>query len=284
MIKLKVPATSANIGPGFDCLGLAYSFYNEYNIEKSDKMLIEGCDPAFNTKKNEFNIAFEKTMKVLNKKGSYHVVENPFVPASRGLGSSANVIVAGCKAANLLYGNGKLSDDEIFQIATNVEGHPDNIAPAIFGGLTASVMFENGYYFHKKYKVSNKLYFTVLIPDFKTSTKIARKLLPKKYKKEEMVHTISHCILLVEALQSGNFDLLKMVCKDVVHEPYRKRLIKDYDLIKKTVEKNGDAVLLISGSGPTLLAISKNKNFARNLKLKNTKSNWIVKELKIYEG
>lgn len=284
MIKFKIPATSANIGPGFDCLGLAYSYYNEYSVEKSDKMNIEGCDPAFNNKNNEFNIAFEQTMKVLKKKGSFHVIEKANIPASRGLGSSANVIVAGCKTANLLYGNNKLTDEQIFQIATNVEGHPDNIAPAIFGGLTASVMFENGYYFHKKYKVSNKLYFTVLIPDFKTSTKMARKLLPKKYKKEEIVHTISHCILLVEALQSGNFDLLKTVCKDVVHEPYRKRLIKDYDLIKKTVEKNGDAVLLISGSGPTLLAISKNKSFAKNLKLKNTKSNWIVKELKIYEG
>lgn len=281
MIKIKVPATSANIGPGFDCLGLAYSFYNEYKIEKADKMQIDGCDPAFNNENNEFNVAFNATMKFLKKKGSYHVIETPNVPASRGLGSSANVIVAGCKTANLLYGNGKLSDDEIFQIATSVEGHPDNIAPAVFGGLTASVKYENGYYYHSKYRVSNKLYFTVLIPDFQTSTKMARKLLPKNYKKEEVVSTISHCILLVEALRTGNFDLLKAVCKDYVHEPYRKKLIEDYDCIKKTVEKNGDAVLLISGSGPTLLAISKYKDFTKNLKLKNTKANWEIKSCKI---
>lgn len=281
MIKIRVPATSANIGPGFDCLGLAYSFYNEFYIEKANKMLLEGCDPAFNTKKNEFNVAFEATMKKLKKKGSYHVVENSLIPASRGLGSSANVIVAGCKTANILYGNNKLTDDEIFQIATSIEGHPDNVAPAVFGGLTASVKLENGYYFHKKFNVAKNLYFTVLIPDFKTSTKMARKLLPKKYTKEEVVSTISHSILLVEALQSGNFDLLKTVCKDVVHEPYRKKLIYDYDYIKKTIEKNGDAVLLISGSGPTLLAISKNKNFSKKLKLKNTKANWKIKQVSI---
>ena len=92
---------------------------------------------------------------------------------------------------------------------------------------------------------------------------------------------LSHSVLMIEALQSGDFNLLKTVCKDYIHEPYRKKLIKDYDLIKKTVEKNGDAVLLISGSGPTLLVISKNKNFSKKLKLKNTKANWLIKPMKI---
>ncbi len=281
MIKFKVPATTANIGPGFDCLGLAFSFYNEYRIEKSDKMLMEGCKPKYNTKDSLFNKAFEATMKVLKKKGSYHAIETPNVPSSRGLGSSANVIVAGCKTANILYGNNKLSDYDIFQIATIIEGHPDNVAPAIFGGLTASVKLNNGKYYCKKYNVSKNLYFSVLIPDFKTSTEMARKLLPKKYSKEDAVSTISHSILIIEALRSGNYELLKTVCKDVIHEPYRKKLIPDYDYIKKTVEKNGDAVLLISGSGPTLLVISNKNNFSKNLYLKNTKANWNIKSLKI---
>ena len=282
MIKFKVPATSANVGPGFDCLGIAYSFYNEYKIEKSDKMIIEGCDPAFTGKDNIFNVAFLETMKKLKKKGSFHVYYKPAIPASRGLGSSASVIVAGCKTANLLYGGTKkLSDDEIFQMASKIEGHPDNVAPAIFGGLTASTKLDSGIFYHKKYNVSKKLYFTVLIPNFKTSTEMARKLLPKNYKKDEAVTMLSHSILMTEALRSGNFELLKTVCKDYIHEPYRKKLIKDYDLIKKTVEKNGDAVLLISGSGPTLLAISNNKNFAKNLKLKGTKALWLIKPLKV---
>ena len=92
---------------------------------------------------------------------------------------------------------------------------------------------------------------------------------------------ISHSVLMVEALQSGDFELLKTVCKDYVHEPYRKALIKDYDNIKKTVEKNKNAVLLISGSGPTLLAISNDKNFSKKLKLKSTKADWVIKELKV---
>lgn len=282
MIKFKVPATSANVGPGFDCFGLAYSFYNEYKVKKSDHMLIEGCDPAHTTKDNIFNVAFNATMKKLKKKGSYHVYYKPNIPASRGLGSSASVIVAGCKTANLLYGGiKKLSDDEIFQIASKIEGHPDNVAPAIFGGLTASTKLLDKTFYHKKFKVSKKLHFTVLIPDFKTSTEMARKLLPKNYKKEEAVTMLSHSVLMIEALQSGDFNLLKTVCKDYIHEPYRKKLIKDYNYIKKTVEEKGNAVLLISGSGPTLLVISKKRNFGKRLKLKNTKANWLIKPMKI---
>lgn len=282
MITIKVPATSANIGPGFDCLGIAYKFYNTYKVEKSDTMLITGCDKHFTTKDNLFNVAFEKTMRKLNKKGSFHVHFIAQVPISRGLGSSANLIVAGCKAANTLYGGkNKLNDDEIFQIASELEGHPDNVAPAIFGKLTASTKLKGGTFYHKKYNVSNKLFFTVLIPDFKTSTEKARKLLPKTYKKEDVVTAISHSILMVTALQDGNFDLIKSVCVDYIHEPYRKKLIDDYDYIKTKVEKNGDAVLLISGSGPTLLVISKNKSFIKNLNLKNCKANWEIISLKI---
>ena len=245
-------------------------------------MLIEGCDPLHTTKDNIFNKAFIATMKKLKKKGSFHVYYKPEIPASRGLGSSASVIVAGCKTANLLYGGkNKLSDNEIFQIASKIEGHPDNVAPAIFGGLTASTKLSDGTFFHTKYKVSNKLHFYTLIPDFKTSTEEARKILPKSYKKEEVIEMISHSVLMVEALHKGKFELLKTVCKDHVHEPYRKTLIKDYDKIKKEVEKNGDAVLLISGSGPTLLVISKKSNFDKTLKLKNTTANWEIKKMKI---
>ena len=282
MIKFKVPATSANIGPGFDCLGIAYEYYNTYEVEKSDKMLIEGCDKAYTTADNIFNLAFKKTMKVLKKKGSFHVHYTPTIPSSRGLGSSASVIVAGCKTANILYGGkNKLSDDMIFQIASSIEGHPDNTAPAIFGGLTASIKLPDGSFHTTKFAVSNKLSFAVLIPDFKTSTEEARKILPSMYKKEEVVATISHSILMVEALRKGDFKLLKDVCKDYIHEPYRKTLIKDYSYIKKEIEKNNDAILLISGSGPTLLCISRKKDFYKNIKLKNTKADWEIKNLKI---
>lgn len=283
MIKFKVPATSANVGPGFDCFGIAFNLFNEYAIEKSDKMKITGCDISFTSKTNIFNVAFNETMKVLNKKGSYHVHYEPTIPTSRGLGSSASVIVAGCKTANILYGGfKKLSNDEIFQIASKIEGHPDNVAPAIFGGLTTSTQFKNGKYYHKKYKVSKKLFFTALIPDFKTSTEKARKLLPKNYSKLDTINSISHSVLMVPALQNGDFELLKNVCIDYVHEPYRKKLIKDYDYIKKVIEKNDDAIVLISGSGPTLLVISNNKDFANNIILKNTKANWEIKKVEIF--
>ena len=282
MLKFKVPATSANVGPGFDCLGLAYNFSNEYKVEKSDTMLIEGCDPRYTGPDNLFNVAFLATMEKLKKTGSFHVYYKPDIPASRGLGSSANVIVAGCITANLLYGGkNKLSKDDIFQIASEIEGHPDNVAPAIYGGLTASTKLESGIFHHSKYSVSNKLHYFILIPDFTTSTKEARKILPNNYNKQEVVEMISHSVLMVEALHKGNFELLKTVCRDHVHEPYRKTLIKDYDNIKNEVEKNGDAVLLISGSGPTLLVISKKSNFDKTIKFKNTIANWEIKKMKI---
>lgn len=282
MIKFKVPATSANLGPGFDCLGLAYTLFNEYKVEKSDTMLIEGCAKEHRVKSNIFNKAFKATMKRLKKTGSFHVYYKPTIPASRGLGSSASVIVAGCITANLLYGGkNKLDKNKIFQIASKIEGHPDNVAPAIFGGLTASTKLKDGTFYHSKYPVSDKLNFIVLIPDFKTSTEKARKILPNKYEKSEVIEMISHSVLMVEALRNGDFKLLQTVCKDYVHEPYRKALIADYDSIKNEVEKNGDAVLLISGSGPTLLVITKNKNFHKTIKLKRTYANWEIKKLSI---
>ena len=280
MVKIKVPATTANIGPGFDCLGMAFNIYNEYYVEKAKDFFIDSPIKEFASKKNLFNVAFTKTMNILKKKGSFHLKYNCNVPISRGLGSSANIIVAGCKAANMLYGNNSLSDNDIFQIATKIEGHPDNVAPAIFGGLTASTALKNGTYFHNKWKVSNKLHFYVLIPDFKTSTEMARKLLPKNYKKEEAVKNISNAIFTTLALEKGNFELLKSSTKDFIHEPYRKKLIGDYDNIKKTVEKlNG--ILLISGSGPTLLVISNDKNFEKKLSLKKTYALWSIKKVKV---
>ncbi len=282
MIKIKIPATSANLGPGFDCLGISYTLCNVYKVKKAKSMLIEGCNKKYTTKSNVFNRAFQKTMKMLGKKGSFHVYYEETIPASRGLGSSASVIVAGCMAANRLYGGlRKLNKDEIFNIAANVEGHPDNVAPAIYGGLTVTAKLTDKSYHCSKYKVSHKLHFTILIPDFKTSTEKSRKVLPNKYKKEDVISTISHSILMVDALQTGNMKLLKSISKDYVHEPYRKKLIRDYDYIKKTIEKNYDAVVLISGSGPSLLVISKDRHLHKKIKLTNTKANWEIKPLKI---
>ena len=283
MIKIKVPATTANIGPGFDCLGMAFNIYNEYYVEKSKDFFIDTDVEEFATKKNLFNVAFTKTMELLKKSGSFHLRYNYNVPISRGLGSSANIIVAGCMAANILYGNNKLSSNDIFQIATKIEGHPDNVAPAIFHGLTAATKLKNGAYHYKKWKVSNKFNFYVLIPDFKTSTEMARKLLPTTYKRSEAVQNISNAIFTCVSLASGDFETLKSTSIDYIHEPYRMKLIKDYKSIKKIVEEL-NSILLISGSGPTLLVISLRDNIETMLmnKLsKNTSANWDVKKVRV---
>ena len=148
MIKIKVPATCANIGPGFDTMGIALNIYNEFRVEKSKKLDFGNTPKEFANKKNLFYIAYKKTCKVLKKDSNFtlNIVDN--IPISRGLGSSASLIVAGAMAANKLNGN-KLSKDEIFEICAEIEGHPDNVAPALYGGLCVSIIDNKRYHTQK---------------------------------------------------------------------------------------------------------------------------------------
>ncbi|MDO5563722.1 MAG: homoserine kinase [Eubacteriales bacterium] len=279
MQEILIPASCANLGPGFDTLGLAINIFNHFTFEKSSTLKIEGVDSFYATEKNLFYIAFQKVLEKINKKSSVHVIFDSHIPISRGLGSSASLIVGGAKAANMLFGN-KLNDKEIFDICTKIEGHPDNIAPALFHGFNASLM-DNGKPYHIKMKISKNLFFTIYIPNFKTSTKVARSILPKMYKKEAVIHNISRAIIMCEALKIGDIDLIKKASSDMIHEPYRKTLIKDYNYIKKEALNKGAIAFLISGSGPTCISISTNKYFSKELNIRNTISNWDIIDVKI---
>ena len=175
-------ATTANIGPGFDAFGLCLDLYNDYSFEISSKYIIEGFDERFSDPKNNLIIqSYEKVFEVLNEPiipiKLVELVQS--IPTSRGLGSSASCILAGVLIANDILHNGNaLSDDLIFQIASSIEGHPDNIAPLLFGGLTCS--FKNDKYYTVKSEVSNRLKFTLCIPAFELKTADARKVLPKR--------------------------------------------------------------------------------------------------------
>ncbi|MFA9423654.1 MAG: homoserine kinase [Sedimentibacter sp.] len=283
MVKVTVPATTANIGPGFDTLGLALNMYNIYTFEEIEKgLIIEGCPDIYN---NENNLVYEAFLCTAKKIGSsvkgLKITMDTHIPVSRGLGSSSACIVGGVYGANALL-KGSLSQEELFQIAVMIEGHPDNISPAIYGGLTASIMEEDKSYC-MKYNINEKLGFCALIPDFETSTLEARKLLPKEIAYKDAVFNVSRVAVLLKALEDGNLEFINIALKDRLHHKYRKTLIHEYDEIQKISTENKTVAFFISGSGPTLMNIIEDSDFTYKIKesIMKLKYNWEIKFLQV---
>ena len=284
MITIKVPATSANLGPGFDCLGLALGLYNSISFEESgDGLAISGCSEKFC---NDQNLAYKAYVSTLEYKNTtlpagLRIEIQSEIPVSRGLGSSASLIVAGIEAADKIHELG-LSDEEKLLIANKLEGHPDNAAPAIYGGLTAAAV-RDGVPVVVKYDVCRDIRFTALIPDFETSTEMARKLLPEEIKRTEAVYSVGCLGLLLKALETGNTQALTCALDDSLHQPYRKQLIPGFDEIKALAIKNGACGLVISGSGSTLLAVGGPEDLAEKMSAELAKmpGNWIAKTLEV---
>jgi len=263
---IRSPGTSANLGPGFDCFGIAWDIYNEIDFKKDGEGLsIKGCPAEF---QNADNLAWQGYLSVLRAAG---IPEHPLsiefinteVPVSRGLGSSAALIVAGAVAANELNSLG-LSKDELLSIATPVEGHPDNIAPALFGGFTVSAM-EGDRAVTASFPVSSRLHFTALIPDFKLSTELSRSVLPQSYSRADAIFNVAHAALVIKAMESGDSALMKTALQDRIHQPYRLRLIEGFERVQELAECSGAAALCISGAGSTLLCVSDSPLFSASM-------------------
>jgi homoserine kinase len=264
MLRIKVGATSANLCVGFDVLGLALDLYNKFGFEPSDDFKFKGFKEEYlSIKNNMVYDAYTHVFKLLNKKPI--PVEISFsgnIPVSRGLGSSSSLIVAGVFAANYFLGN-PFDKDKLFDICANIEGHPDNVAPAVYGGLVASYK-SNGSFKPNFYNVSDKLKFMAIIPPFKISTHDAREVLPKELPYKDIVNNLSRIVNLPKAFNDGNVELLKELFEDKLHEPYRGKLIKGYEDIKKICNDNGYA-FAISGSGSTMLVIGYDYNIMDKL-------------------
>lgn len=249
-------ATSANLGPGFDAFGICLNLYNEYAFEVSNKYEINEFNEKYKNPENNLIIkSYEKVFNILNKKVipiKLTELEHN-IPTSRGLGSSASCIVSGVMIANNVLGD-ILSIDDVFQIASDIEGHPDNVAPLIFGGLTCS--FKNDKYYTVKCSPSNDFIYTVCIPSFELKTSVARSVLPENVKMADAVSNISHSVALIKALELGNMELLKQANIDKLHQDYRFPLINDSAYFIDYA-KNNPATCMISGAGPTILLISK---------------------------
>lgn len=281
MVKVTVPATTANIGPGFDTLGLALNMHNVYELEEiSDGLVIEGCPDKYMNEDNLVYKSFQAVADIIGKEvKGLKILMHTDIPVSRGLGSSSACIVGGVFGANAMLG-GNLSKDELFKIAVGIEGHPDNIAPAVYGGLTASIV-EDSTPYCMSYNISDKLKFCALIPDFETSTSEARKLLPGEIAFQDAVFNVSRTAVLLKALEEGSFQMINIALKDKMHHKYRKTLIHECDDIKKICVENGSKAFFISGSGPTLMNIIENSDFTNKIKdsIMNLRYKWEIKYL-----
>jgi threonine synthase len=251
--EVKAPATSANLGPGFDVMGLSLSLFNSFSFTKNEKMETKGF-PDLKGKDNLVLSSYEYVFKKLGMEVVPALIEEKqnSIPLSRGLGSSASCIIAGILGANAILKN-KLSLIEEYKMAIEIEGHPDNVAPCLFGGLIANIKGNDGYHPYKL-KVSSKLRFLLIIPSYCVSTEKARSILPSTYPLESITSNISHMALLPLALEKGNIPLLKEALSDLIHVPYRKKLIKEYEEIENIVAEQCGLPFTISGSGSTMIA------------------------------
>ena len=251
-VTIQVPATSANLGAGFDSAGIAFALYNTFSFEKLDTGLqFENVDPRF---ANENNLAYLAYHAVCDEIGVPATNEKTGVPVSRGLGSSATLLAAGALAANILHENA-LPAEKIFAICNRLEGHPDNVAPALYGGLCLSLL-DGDTPITVKYPVSEKLFFTAVIPNFEVSTHDARGALPKEVPFGDAVFNLSRAALLSHAFTSGDGNLISLVTKDALHEKYRKKLFRNVCDVEIAAYEEGALTFIISGAGSTCLCIS----------------------------
>jgi len=251
-IRIKSKASSANLGIGFDFLGLGLNIYNITEFEIGDEFkFINFDDVKNNLIYNSYIYFFDK----FNLKPVPVLIEQKErnIPLSRGLGSSASAIVTGVLAANY-YSKLNLSEIELLEIMNEIEGHPDNISASLYGGLISTIIDENKINVFKN-KISQNLNFYIFIPPYEVKTSDARKILKDSLTYSETTFNCSRAFMAKEALEKGDINLLKICLKDIIHEPYRKTLIKDYEYFENLF-KNDDVVLKISGSGSTLIFIT----------------------------
>lgn len=263
-IRVKVPATTANLGPGFDALGLALNLWNEAEFIRTEDNKItltvsgegEGKIPT-----NADNAIAEAALQIYDLVGKscqgLHIDCINRVPLGSGMGSSSAAMLTGMLGANALLGN-PLTDEEILKLAIETEGHPDNVAPAMLGGLVASIVYENRVISMKLPAKANhgSIHATITLPDFDFPTKQARAILPKQVERKDAIYNISRAVLVTEALRTGNLELLGIAMKDSLHQPYRLPLIPGAIAALEAGKKAGAAAVALSGAGPGLIAFS----------------------------
>lgn len=262
-ITIRVPATSANLGPGFDCLGLALDLWNEtiitLAIEYSVQVNGEGME-KLSAGENNLIIRAAQTLaeRVGKRLPPFHLDCTNHIPLSSGLGSSAAAKLTGLLGANALLGK-PLLREEILDLASEMEGHPDNVAPAMLGGLVVSTIENERVFAHKINTGTNNdstIHITVVLPDFHLSTQQARAALPDYVTTRAAVHNISRTVMVAEAFRNGDLELLAKAMTDTIHQPYRLPLIPGGREAMDAAKAAGASAAAISGAGPSIIAFS----------------------------
>ncbi len=240
-VTVRVPASTSNLGPGFDCLGVALRIYNDVIVTRGERSRLPAIAPA------AADLFFQRTRCA---PFSFSISIRGDVPSSRGLGGSVTVRLGALLAMNFLSGN-RLDRLSIFQLCAQLEGHPDNAAPAVFGGFTV-VREENVQRFH----VSTALSFVLLIPNFEVETSAARKILPSRITRAAAIKNSANSSAITAAFASGNYQNLRGAFRDRLHQPYRKKLIPFLPRVITAAEKAGALGAFLSGSGSTIAAVT----------------------------
>jgi homoserine kinase len=260
--RVSVPATTANIGPGFDCLGAALTRYNHFTFmsPKTTETLqidVQGLDRDRVTT-DASNLAYVAFQKFFQKIGqpvpALSLKIELDVPLARGMGSSSTAIVGGILGANAMAGH-PLDALSLAELATAIEGHPDNVVPALLGGCRLTTVDNTGIATVCEVAWHPDIMPILVVPAFEVSTAQARAVLPTEYSRADVVYTTGHLGLLIQALATGNGDWLRTAIGDRIHEPYRKSLIPGYDAVTQAARDAGAYGVTISGAGPTLLAL-----------------------------
>ena len=261
VFSIIVPATSANVGPGFDCLGTALTLYNEFKFTplEESRVFINVTGPeAEKVSTDENNLLYQAFMDfyrhLKQKPPSVKIEIKLGIPLARGLGSSATAILGGLLGANILAGK-PLSRKQLMELAIAIEGHPDNVVPALLGGCQLTATND------KRKEVCDipwhqEVIPVIAIPDFELSTSEARKVLPTQVEHRDAIFNTAHLGLLLRGLETGKKEWLEAALQDKLHQPFRKSLIKGYDSVYSAAVSAGAYGMVISGAGPTLLALT----------------------------
>lgn len=272
-VSVKVPATSANLGPGFDCLGMALPIYNTVTI---DETVLPGTGVEINVlsdeidvdnliidhiPKDETSVVYKAVEMLYNSIGQtpseLKINIQTSIPVTRGLGSSAAVIVGALVAANKLLGN-PADESALLSIATEIEGHPDNVTPAIVGGLVMSSLENDGSIIYRKLDWPEDWAITVCIPDIELATEISRSVVPKEVPMEDAVFNLKRMGMFVNAVLNEDAELMKVALTDRLHQPYREKLVPGLKELSEAFKHEDDVLgCVLSGAGSTMAIISK---------------------------
>lgn len=260
MVRVQVPASTANMGPGFDCLGMALQLYNSVEMATATAGLhidVQG-EGAPDMPRDENNLVYIAAMKVFKQVGfsrcglRIKLINN--IPVSRGLGSSTAAIIGGIIAANIISG-GRLNQRDILNLACSLEGHPDNVTAALCGGIVVAVPVD-GDIKYIKIEAPKKIKAVVAIPEFNLATKTSREALPQQVSFQDAAFNLGRVALLVAALKEGDMGLLSIAMEDRLHQPYRSSLIPGMKKVMAAAKLAGARGVSLSGAGPTMVALT----------------------------